>query len=861
MQYRFAKQFLHLFVAWHLDESHFELLSFEVHETRSRTLAASQEDGKADPKKQKTESKEQEEGEDVPSKNKKSADNEVHDGEEEAPSKSKKHKAEESDLNGKATAVKEFAEFCKATREHLTVEDMRKILQANEQDASGSEDAVVPRCEDVMFYGPLDKCPVCGGQLECKGSKYKCTGTYSEWASCSYSTIDPLRRRGPIKVPDDVKNDFVRKWLKQHEGKKYPKRDMDIDAHIFSGMMIALSGRMSHSHAYFKEQILKHGGKVNNSVVGVTCVVASPAERDQGGSGGFAEALERGTPVVSENWIIDSIQKKERQPLAAYDIASDVVPEGRGLPLGKLDPTEEAVETLAAEVKLTGKRAVYKDSKLEKDGGHIYEKDGIIYNCAFSMCDLGCDINQFCIMQLIIIPENRLHLYYKKGPIGHDQMAEERVEDFGSRVNDAIKEFVRLFEEITGNEFEPWEREKKFEKKSTKMFPLDMDDGVDVRHGGVALRQLGLTAAHCKLDPSVTFIMKQLCSQEIYRYALTEMGHDLPDLPIGMLTDLHLKRGEEILLQSKQDAESVPESGPVADAFWIEMSNKWFTLFPTTRPYTIRGYEQIADNVASGLETVRDINVASRLIGDTFSSTLDDPLSQCYKKLGCSISRVADDSDDYKMILKYLEKTYEPVKVDDVVYGATVERIYAVESSALPSYGEIKKHPNKVLLWCGTRSSNLLRHLHQGFLPAVCHLPVPGYMFGKAIVCSDAAAEAARYGFTAVDRPEGYLVLAVASLGKEIQEITGTPGTEDVKRMEEKKMGVKGVGRKTTDASEHFTWRDGVTVPCGKLVPSGNKGGPLEYNEYAVYDPKQVSIAFLVGVKYEEQNMEVVADE
>uniref|UniRef100_A0A0D9VGM2 Poly [ADP-ribose] polymerase n=1 Tax=Leersia perrieri TaxID=77586 RepID=A0A0D9VGM2_9ORYZ len=737
---------------------------------------------------------------------------------------------------------------------------MRKILQANEQDASGSDDAVVPRCEDVLFYGPLDKCPVCGGQLECKGSKYKCNGSHSEWATCNFSTKNPSRKSGPIKVPEDVKNDFVRKFLKQHEGKNY-KRDLSDEGHIFSGMMIALSGRMLRPHAYFKEQIMKHGGKVNNSVIGATCVVASPAERHQGGSGGFAEALERGTPVVSENWIVDSIQKKQRQPLDAYDIASDVVPEGRGLPMSKLDPTEEAIETLAAEVKLAGKRSVYKDSKLEKDGGHIYEKDGIIYNCAFSLCDLGSEINKFCIMQLIMVPENHLHLYYKMGPIGHDQMAEERLEDFGSRVNDAIKEFVRLFEEVTGNEFEPWERDKKFAKKSKKMYPLDMDDGVDVRHGGLALRQLGVAAAHCKLEPSVTFIMKQLCSQEIYRYALTEMGHDLPDLPIGMLTDLHLKRGEEMLLQWKQDSESGPKSGAFADAFWMEISNKWFTLFPTTRPYTMRDYEQIADEVVSGMETVRDINVASRVIGDKFSSTLNDPLSQCYKELGCSIHRVTEESEDYKMILKYLEKTYEPVKVDDVVYSATVERIYSVESSAFPSYDEIKKLPNKVLLWCGTRSSNLLRHLHDGFLPALCHLPVPGYMFGKAIVCSDAAAEAARYGFTAVDRPEGYLVLAVASLGKEIQEITGTPMSEDVKRMEEKKMGVKGVGRKTPDPSEHFTWRDGVTVPCGKLVPSRNKDGPLEYSEYAVYDPKQVSIAFLVGVRYEEQNMELVPDE
>jgi len=65
---------------------------------------------------------------------------------------------------------------------------------------------------------------------------------------------------------------------------------------------------------------------------------------------------------------------------------------------------------------------------------------------------------------------------------------------------------------------------------------------------------------------------------------------------------------------------------------------------------------------------------------------------------------------------------------------------------------------------------------------------------------------------------------------------------QEARVLEEKKMRVKGVGRKTPDESEHITWRDGVTVPCGKLVPSANKDGPLEYNEYAVYDPKQVCV-------------------
>jgi poly [ADP-ribose] polymerase 2/3/4 len=63
---------------------------------------------------------------------------------------------------------------------------------------------------------------------------------------------------------------------------------------------------------------------------------------------------------------------------------------------------------------------------------------------------------------------------------------------------------------------------------------------------------------------------------------------------------------------------------------------------------------------------------------------------------------------------------------------------------------------------------------------------------------------------------------------------------EELKSMEEKKNCVKGIGRKKTNESEHFTWKDDIKVPCGRLVPSDKEDSPIEYNEYAVYDPKQV---------------------
>lgn len=76
----------------------------------------------------------------------------------------------------------------------------------------------------------------------------------------------------------------------------------------------------------------------------------------------------------------------------------------------------------------------------------------------------------------------------------------------------------------------------------TSLSSLPKDDGVDVRHGGLAMRQLGVAVTHCKIEPVVANFMKVLCGQEIYWYALMEMGLDAPDIPMGMLSNVHLER-------------------------------------------------------------------------------------------------------------------------------------------------------------------------------------------------------------------------------------------------------------------------------------------------------------------------------
>lgn len=65
--------------------------------------------------------------------------------------------------------------------------------------------------QDVLIYGPLDNCPVCGGDLELEvvNGTYSCNGVYTEWSSCTYTTRVPPRRDEAIKLPDTVKDSRI----------------------------------------------------------------------------------------------------------------------------------------------------------------------------------------------------------------------------------------------------------------------------------------------------------------------------------------------------------------------------------------------------------------------------------------------------------------------------------------------------------------------------------------------------------------------------------------------------------------------------------------------------------------------------
>lgn len=720
----------------------------------------------------------------------------------------------------------------------LSIEEVREMLEMNGQDSSGPDEEVIERCADQLVFGPLDKCPMCGGSLEYARTHYRCLGFISPWSKCNYTTTEAAWKGEPWKLPEGIKNKFLQE-LARTDPKKRPERKLKDLEKPFSGMLIALSGRLTKPQHVWKQEIDKYGGKTSPKIrPDLTCVVAGKNDAEGGGTEKVAEAIDMGLPVVKEYWLIDSIEQKKAMPFEDYDLRADL-PAILGVPPEKLDLPGDVPLPLMEELKLAGKRSVHKDSELQDEGGKILERDNIIFNCCFTLCDQTLDMNEYAVHQLVEMPTGEIYLYYKTGRTGRRLPKVERCDEMRNAKH-ATREFVKIFEDLTGNPFDPWEREKKFEKKVMKFSPADMYIGVEVRAGALRVRQVGPAALHCKLDPRIKSYLKILFNEETYRFCMDEMAINPPDCPVGNVTDFHIARCTDCLLEfveymKQAEAEGKKDFKHVQKC--LDYSNRWCNLVPSLHPFVAKSLEDIVEILAPTLESVRDISIASQVIGDMTGATLDDPMGDGYKRLGCVMTPLKRSGHIYKTIVKYLANTFEPIKCQDGAFGVVLEDVVQIdaESPAVPTLKELEDIPNKVLLWCGARTCNMVRWLKYGPPCSMFDAPAPGYMFGRGYYCYDSSAKAAQYGFTAVDRPEGMLVLAVVALGDKVVE-QAMPEA-DVRKYEKEKVAVKAIGKKQPDLSGSQTLKldDNVevTVPMGNLQEVKDAAdSPLDYSEY-----------------------------
>lgn len=740
-----------------------------------------------------------------------------------------------SDLESKLEAqTKELWALKDDLKKHVTTAELREMLEANGQDSTGSELDLRDHCADGMMFGALGRCPICSGPLRYSGGIYRCRGYQSAWSKCSYSTREPERLKGKWKIPEEMNSQYLVKWFKSQRTKKpirvLPPRTSNSPASSqasksscqssksenLGDLRVSFSRLPKESKEEWKRKIGEVGGVVHAKINKETnCLVLGGVPDDPDAE--MRKARKMKVPIVREDYLVDCFKRQKKLPFDLYKV--EVVGESSSM----------------VTIKVKGRSAVHEASGMQ-DTGHILEDGKSVYNTTLNMSDLSTGVNSYYILQIIQDDKGSdCYVFRKWGRVGNDKIGGSKLEECSKE--DAVCEFKRLFLEKTGNPWEAWEQKQNFQKKPGRFFPLDIDYGVNKQ----VSEKIG-TDADSQLAPALVELMKMLFNVETYRAAMMEFDINMSEMPLGKLSKNNIQKGFEALTEIQNLLNNGAYDPSVKESLIIDASNRFFTVIPSIHPHVIRDEDDFKSKVKM-LEALQDIEIASRLVG--FDVDSDDSLDEKYKKLCCDIAPLPHDSEDYQLIEKYLHATHAPTHTD---WSLELEEVFSLEREGefdkFSSYQ--RKLKNRMLLWHGSRLTNFVGILSQGLRIAPPEAPATGYMFGKGIYFADLVSKSAQYCFTDKKNPVGLMLLSEVGLG----EVYELKKAKYMDKPPDGKHSTKGLGKTVPQESDFVKWRDDVTVPCGKPVPSNVRASELMYNEYIVYNTAQVKMQFLLKVRF-----------
>ncbi|KAL5981388.1 Poly [ADP-ribose] polymerase 1 [Asimina triloba] len=594
-------------------------------------------------------------------------------------------------------------------KKHVIATELREMLEANGQDSAGSELDLRDHCADGMLFGALGSCPICSSSLRYSGGQYRCHGHLSAWSKCSYTTAEPVRLKEKWKIPEEtICNAICVQWFKSQKANK-PKRILPPPSSNKSSgndsapssselskvdkleaLNVAISGLKKESMEEWKNKIEGMGGTFHAKLKKDTGCLVVCGELDDNDAE-VRKAKRMKVPIVREDYLVDCFKKKKKLPFDQFRVES----------------VNKTLRNDVITVKVKGRSAVHEASGLQ-DSGHILEDGTSIYNTTLNMSDLSTGINR---LRLTLLTERRYvlfdkplreikmvvwlgedkgsdcYVFRKWGRVGNDKIGGTKLEEMSA--SDAIREFKRLFSEKTGNPWEAWEKKQNFEKQPGKFFPLDIDYGVNKQ----AKKKI-FEDSQSKLAPQLIELMKMLFNVETYRAAMMEFEINMSEMPLGKLSKSNIQKGFEALteLQNLLSSDNDPS---IKESLIVDASNRFFTVIPSIHPHVIKNEDDLKSKVTM-LEALQDIEIASRLVG--FDDDNDQSVDDNYKKLQCGINPLPHDSEDYRLVEKYLLRTHAPTHKD---WTLELEEVFSLDREG--EFDKFKpyrdKLKNRMLLW------------------------------------------------------------------------------------------------------------------------------------------------------------------
>lgn len=312
--------------------------------------------------------------------------------------------------------------------------------------------------------------------------------------------------------------------------------------------------------------------------------------------------------------------------------------------------------------------------------------------------------------------------------------------------------------------------------------------------------------------------------------------------PLGRLTVEQINAGY-VALKKIVNCIQANNFGPSLTLACDEFYTRIPHTFGMKKPSLIRDSETVKQKIQL-LEALGDIEIAISILKQ--GDITENPVDRTYKSLECEIELLPRDSPQYKLVETYLLNTHAATHTG---YSMKLLEVFACQKSAEES--QFLDYGNRMLLWHGSRLTNWVGILSRGLRIAPPEAPVTGYMFGKGVYFADMSSKSANYCFATRTRNVGLALLCEVSLGESHQLLEANYYAD---KLPPGKHSVKGMGRVAPDPNCIQMLPNGTVVPLGRSIDTGISnpcGYTLNYNEYIIYDTRQVKMKYLVKIQFE----------
>ncbi|XP_051908045.1 poly [ADP-ribose] polymerase 1 isoform X1 [Hippocampus zosterae] len=791
-------------------------------------------------------------------------------------------------------------------RKHCSVNDMKELLIANDQEVPSGESNVVDYLGDGMAFGALEPCKECFGQLVFKGDAYYCTGNISAWTKCVFKTTKPARRDW-VTPKEFHEVPFLKKFKFKRQDRIYPKEapapsQLPVKAEPLAsasgapakplpeggppgewrvqmsssgtsvvltvrvcnvcatdkpltGMKVLTVGKLAKNKDDIKAAVEELGGKICTAANKASLCISTKKEVEKLGKK-MEEAKEAGVRVVSEDFLTDiKSSGKALQELVSLHAISPWGAEVKvEAPLPAPAPAPSKSGAMAAS-KSTGRvkaeegKSKAKKMKLTVKGGAAVDPDSGLENSAHVLEQNG---KMYSATLGLVDIMRGTNSYYKLQLLEDDVQKRYWVFRSWGRVGTTIggNKLDKIGDKHSAlNNFLSVYKEKTGNEWGASNFTKYPNKfyplEIDYGQDEEAVKRLTATAGtKSKLAKPVQDLIKQIFDVESMKKAMVEFEIDLQKMPLGKLSKRQIQSAYALLTEVQQAV-----SDCVPDSHILDLSNRFYTLIPhdfgMKKPPLLRNLDYIQAKVQM-LDNLLDIEVAYSLLRGGAQDNERDPIDINYEKLKTKIEVVDKATQEAEVILEYVKNTHAATHN---TYTLEVQEIFKINREGeRQRFQPFEELHNRQLLWHGSRTTNYAGILSQGLRIAPPEAPVTGYMFGKGVYFADMVSKSANYCHTSQSDPVGLLLLAEVALGnmhelKKASHITKLP---------KGKHSVKGLGR-TAPESSATTTLDGVQVPLGKGANTNIDDASLLYNEYIVYDVAQINLKYLLKIKFNYQ--------